>query len=374
MKNLLSSFFIAVICSSFITCKTAHPVQNESGPDIGYLIKKIQKDPGNEKTVEQLKQKYTDEVQLHESKINDLNKTDIPENKEQVLFEYSSLQNLYNSISSVPGPAKKINPTDYSQQIVTTKILLEKQLTENADGLLTRADKTSCRQAYQLLLKLNSYKPGNPVITEKLNRTLKCGSYTISVDPPAGDGNLSYFSLEINEFSKELLFFLKQQKLSPFILITENESNPETDEIVRIRIINIETGNLVTDKSSRDVVNNNAYTATGRRSRSTTPSNTSATVINTHSSLTANAALVAEVVTRTGDILDRQEFKALFEWSSDANTYTGDRRALTTNDRVQISTPSSSRNPPGKVEITTALLKQLSEKLLLYLQNRYSKI
>ena len=85
MKKVLSSFFVAVISISFITCKTSNSIQKESGPDIEYLIKKLQRDPGNDKAIEQLSQKYAAGVQLHESKINELSKTNTPENKEQIL-------------------------------------------------------------------------------------------------------------------------------------------------------------------------------------------------------------------------------------------------------------------------------------------------
>ena len=357
---------LIVSCIFFLQCNSAKKIPGHAGNDFERLIKKLEKNPTDEKTFESIGSVYKKEQQQHLAKIEMLEKDRSVLNTELILKEYIALQQLYSSLQSVPGLSNRIELLNYSDKIETCKKNLIKELTEEADYYLKRGDKFSCRKSYLDLLKLQTYQPVN-MIDDKLRQSLDCASLNIAIAEPAIDNRFSHYNIEIGNFYQTLLSALQTNKSLPFIRI--ESVNPQTDESIRVRFTQFEIGVVTKDNNSRDVVNNQPYTSGGRRGTTgTAPS--AATITTTRVNSLSVADLQIDIQNTKGTVITTQEFNARHEWNNEVNTYSGDRRALTANDRAQLRNPV--KNPPTENEIVNDLLSQLTEKLMSYLQTRYA--
>lgn len=368
MKTSLNLMLI-FSCATLLQCSPANKVKETSTPDFERLVKKLQKNPADDKSIAILGKEYKKLQQEHLLKIHSLEKISSVTNNELIFSEYKNLQDLYQSIKTIPGLINKIKPVNYTYTIDTLKNNLINQLTIETDHLLEQGKKESCRKAYYDLLKLKAYQPNYASLPDKISRSLQCASIYIAIDEPIIDNRYSHFNAEIGNFYKDLINNLKSDASVPFIKIESLSTG--IDESLRFRFTQFDIGVITKDNHTREVTNNQPYSSGGRRTTAT-PGNapSSATITTTRIASLSSADLQLEIFNTSGMVIYKQEFNARHEWNNEVNTYSGDRRALSSNDRSQLRNPV--KNPPTESEIVNELLKQLSEKIISCLQDRYA--
>ena len=367
MRASYSHLTLVISCFIFLQCNTSKKIQEPTNDEFGRLVKRLQKDPAEEKSIALLTKKYITLRQSHLSKIETLEKDQSVLNIELIFKEYTSLQQYFSAIQAIPGLAGKVRPVDYTQQLQSLKEKLITGLDAEANHLLKEGDKASCRQSYYSFLKLQKHT-NDPALEDRIKQSLQCGSITISIEQPQLEVRSSRYNFEIESFYRGLVNSLQTDKTTPFIRIVS--SGDETDESIHLYFTQFTIGAATKDNNSRDVVNNQA--TGGRRSTAASPTYSSATITTTRTEYLSIAALQMEIVNKDGAISSQQQFNARHEWNNEVNTYTGDRRALSSADRAQLRNPM--KNPPSESEIVNDLLKQLTERILTYLQSRYASL
>ncbi|TMI63381.1 MAG: hypothetical protein E6H07_11385 [Bacteroidetes bacterium] len=370
MLSYITRILTPVICIIFLQCSSQKNIQQPEDNSFEKQINKLQKNPRDEKTISSVSKQYKSLQQSHLVRLNEVPPATLTNKNEIIYEEYKALQQLYISIQSIPGLAITVKPVDYSEELNTAKENLAKTLISESENLLNNGDKASCRKSYYNLLKLQELRPGVPYLTDKLKESLQCALINIIIHEPVTDAKHSHYNTDIREFYKAILQNMQNQNTPVFISI--GSESPDPDESIKLELTQFDIGIITKDNNSRDAVNNQPYTSGGRRSTTsgtgTTPA--SATITTTRTLSNSTGTLKMEIIGRNQNVIDKQEFAATYEWNSEINTYTGDRRALTANDRSQLRNPV--KNPPTDNEIASILLKQLKEKILSYLQSRYA--
>jgi hypothetical protein len=151
-----------------------------------------------------------------------------------------------------------------------------------------------------------------------------------------------------------------------------DDQKTETDETIFIYFKNFSVGVITKENFSRDVTTNSA-TPVGRRNRAVqvaVPS--TATITSSHITSTSSAVIRIEILTNDGNLIDKEEFNSMYEWVNEINTYSGDSRALSATDRALLR--NQVKSPPSDNVITADLLKQLTDKVINFLQTRYADL
>lgn len=365
-----SYFFTALMmsCFIFLQCSSSKIMPNQTSNDLDKLLKKLQKDPADTRSADLFTAGYQ-KIQLqHLGSIKELEKDQSVLSTEAILKRYDALQQLYNSVQSIPGLTNKVKPYNYADKVENFKNKLIRELESESDQLLKLADKNSCRRSYFNLLKLRSYQANNND-EEKLRKSLQCASLNISITEPVMDNRFSHYNAELGNFYKDLLTRIKSNKEIPFVNLSPD---PEAEELVQFNFTQFEIGSVTKDNTSREVVNNQPYTSGGRRGGTTGVPPSSATITTTRIVSVSVADIQMEIKNNEGIVINKQEFNSRYEWNNEQNTFSGDRRALTSNDRAQLR--NAIKNPPTDTEIVNELLKQLTQKVIAYLQDRYARL
>jgi hypothetical protein len=370
MFSCTTRILIPIVCIIFLQCSSQKNIQQPENNSFERQINKLQKNPGDEKTSALVLKQYES---LRESHLTRLNETiaSVLSNKNEIIYDvYKALQQLFTTIQSIPGLAIKIKPVDYSQELNTAKGNFAIALMTESENLIRHGDKASCRKSYYNILKLQELQPGEFNISDKLKESLQCGSINIVIHEPVADTKYSHYNMEMDEFYKTILKHMQNKSTAPFINI--ETGHPDADESIKLEFIQFDIGVITKENNSRDAINNQPYTSGGRRSTTSSSGTTpaSATITTTRTLSNSTGIIKMEVTGRNQDVIDKQEFTATYEWNSEVNTYTGDRRALTANDRSQLR--NAVKNPPTDNEIALILLKQLKEKILACLRSRYT--
>src|SRR6266498_5149434 len=116
MKSKLYPLTILISLMIFAGCKSASKLYEKGNYDeaVQVAAKKLQKDPNDAKLRSVIQDAYRFAVTDHENKIQNYSRSDNELKWEWMYYEYSSLQNLYNSIFRTPSIFELVHPTDYS--------------------------------------------------------------------------------------------------------------------------------------------------------------------------------------------------------------------------------------------------------------------
>ncbi len=370
MKTSTARIKILLCCFIFLKCSTENKLSQHPVTDIQKLLNKFEKDSHNKNILSQIDVAYNQTQQQHLNGIKVLEINPATSNTEAALNSYKNLQQLYLQIHETPGLAEKIQPQNYTAQIDSLRQILSIQLSEEADFLLKQGYKISCRQSYYTLIKLKNYQPEKSMIEDRIHQALKCGSINISINEPEIDSKINYFNTELNNFNQKILFGLKQNILSPLVKIDDDKTDP--DETIFIYFKNFSVGVITKENMSRDVAANTNLSV-GRRSRvSPVAVPSGATITSTHMTSTSSGLIRIEILNNVGNIIEMEEFNSMYEWDNERNTYSGDSRALSASDRALLR--NQVKTPPSDNAITADLLKQLSDKVIRFLQTRYARL
>ncbi len=368
MKTSIACIQFLLCCFIFLNCSSGNKYSEQPVTDIEKLLKKFEKDSHNENTLSQIHEIYNQTCRRLLTGIKSLEINPTTPNTEAALNSYKNLQQLYTQIHEITGLAEKIQPQNYVAQIDSVRQVLSIQLSEEADFLLKQRNKMSCRQSYYTLLKLKNYQSEMSMIDDKIQQAVKCGSINISINEPEIDSKINHFNLELNNFNQKIIYELNQNTLSPLVKIDDQRTDP--DETVFIYFENFSIGVITKENTSRDVTANSALPV-GRRSRvSPVAVPSGATITSSHITSTSSALIRIEILTKDGNIIDKEEFNSMYEWVNERNTYSGDSRALSATDRALLR--NQVKSPPSDNVITTDLLKQLTDKVINFLQTRYA--
>lgn len=368
MKTSIACIKFLLCCFIFLKCSSGNKFSEQPATDIEKLLKKFEKDSHNENTLSQIHEVYNQTSQRRLTDIKALEINPTTPNIEAALNSYKNLQQLYVQIHEITGLSEKIQPQNYAAQIDSVRQILSIQLSEEADFLLKQGYKMSCRQSYYTLLKLKNYQTEKSRIDYKIHQALKCGSINILINEPEIDSKINHVNLELNNFNQKIIFGLKQNTLSPFVKIDDQNTDP--DETVFIYFKNFSVGVITKENTSRDVTANSALPV-GRRSRvSPVAVPSGATITSSHITSTSSALIRIEILTNDGNVIEKEEFNSMYEWVNETNTYSGDSRSLSATDRVLLR--NQVKSPPSDNVITADLLKQLTDQVINFLQTRYA--
>src|ERR1044071_7424065 len=100
-SSLLS--ILTICCILFLRCSSAKNLPEQDNNDLERLLKRLQKDPGDTRSVDAFTAAYQKLQQQRLALIKDLEKDGSALSTEAILKEYNLLQQLYLSVESIPG-------------------------------------------------------------------------------------------------------------------------------------------------------------------------------------------------------------------------------------------------------------------------------
>ena len=376
MKQLLP---IALIILLFSACKTSKDYLSRGGEDktLFDVVKTLNKNSGNDDAVKALPIVYEQVQQNHLKKISSYKNYKEITRWDKIIDAYSSLQKMYEAINNSGTASRLVNATNYQNEIYEARQNAAADYYNLAGSFLQNESRADAKNAYIYFKKTDKYVPGYKDTKAKIDEAYQAAIIDVVINPVqdnsfffnTGWGNYGYnYS---NEYFQQTLVRELGGKYSsryPAKFYTDWEArrdNVQPDWVVDLTLRNIDIPRPYTNNYTRNV---NKQIEAGRdTSGRIIYQNVYATINITQQSFTASAQLdvnITDAVSRRN--ISYNTYRDDYRWQQEYATYSGDSRALSSNDWALIN--NRNYNEPRKEDV----LNELYRKIYPQVKNRIS--
>lgn len=360
-------------------CKSASKLYQKGNYDeaVEVAAKKLQKDPNDTKLQGVIKDAYRYAVTDHENKIRNYSESDNELKWEWMYNEYSSLQNLYNSIFRTPSIFELIHPTDYSSYLNTYGSKAADVHYNRGLQYMNNNDRQSFKTAYHEFQAALAFKPGDMTIQNAANEAYD-GALTRVVIIPPGDYGFSYssYNYQLQNYENEIIRNLQNNSGNEFVNFYSpadaQRSNIVADEIVETHFSQINIGrikdNYVDREISKDVVVKEIVYKPDSVVKQY--AKVKAKITTTQRTMYSEANLNVIIHDNNGKVIWTDNVNGSESWSTEFSSYNGDERALSDDDKKNIN--KNRDDPPREEEIISCIKESVYKDFVTRLRNYYS--
>ncbi len=369
MKHIFYTLFFATLLSSCGSSKNYLQRANEDKA-LQDAVKKLNKSAGDADAAQALPILYNNIQLAHEGKIRSYNNSKDVNKWDDIISEYNALQNAYTAIINSTPAFRLITPKNFGTELLEAKQTAADEYYNLAQAALNNGSRDNAKKAYSYFKKVNKYIPDYKDAAVKMNIAYENSIVNIVINPVRDDayffntgwGNSGYnYSNEY--FQQTLVRELQNQSSSSYAakFYTDWEARRENikpDWVVDLRLRNMDipypTNNTTTRSTSAQI--ENGKDTAGRPLYKTVY----ATLHITQSSFTARGDMevnIKDVV--TGNNISYRTYSESYRWNQERATYTGDSRALSSNDWNIINNSNNQYNTPKKEDILNELYRKM---------------
>lgn len=369
--NMKPKLYITLLITAItlVSCKNAQKLYDRGNYDqaVDVAAKKLQKKPGDTRTIVVLQDAYRFAVDDHESRIRSHSSSSSDLRAEKIYQEYSQLQSLYESIRRSPAAYDIVKPTDYSSYVNTYRDEAANARFDRGMNLMDRDDKISYREAYYEFQKALALRPGDQAIRDKMDEAFENAVVNVVVMPLTKVG-LQYgsYNFDYQNFNYNVVRYLQNNNSGNFVRFM-SESDPRQrslrpDHVVDMRFSDVNIGryrdHVDTREVSKQVVSKEIIVSKDSVVKEYTT--VKARISVTTRVIEANALLQATVRDQNNRRLWSDVFRGDYNWSYSFATYTGDERALSDEDKMLLKQREAW--PPSNDEIIRIIMDEIQRK------------
>jgi len=360
-------------------CKSASKLYQNGNYDeaVQVAAKKLQKDPNDPKLQSVIKDAYHFAVTDHENKIKNYSESNNELKWEWMYNEYSSLQNLYNSIFRVPSVFELIHPTDYSSYLNIYGGKAADVHYNHGLQYMNNNDRQSFKTAYREFQTALGFDPGNITIQNALNQAYNA-ALTVVVIVPANDYGFSYssYNYQLRNYENDIIRNLQNNSGNEFVKFYSSQEaqrlNMIPDEIVETHFTQINIGrtkdNYTTHEVSKDVVVKEIVYKPDSVVKQY--AKVKAWISTTQRTMYSEGDLSVLIHDNNGRAVWTDNVIGSESWSTEFSSYTGDERALSDDDKKLLN--KTRDNPPREEEIISCIKESIYSNFISRLRNYYS--
>jgi hypothetical protein len=376
MKQVL---FITAAILLFASCKTSKDYLSRSDEDktLFDVVKTLNKHNNDDDATKALPIVYTQVQQSHLKKINAYKGYKEITRWDKIIDEYSSLQKMYDAISNSGAASNLVTAINYQNDIYDAKQFAAEDYYLLGTALLQSDRRDDAKKAYSYFKKTDKYIPGYKDAKAKMDEAYQNAIINVVINPVqdnsfffnTGWGNYGYnYSNEY--FQQTLIRELggKNSSRYPAKFYTDWEArrdNVQPDWVVDLTLRNMDIPRPTSYTYSRNV---NKQIEAGRDTSGKIIYQTvNATINITKQSFTARGQMdvnITDAVSRKN--ISYNTYSDDYRWEQENATYSGDSRALSSNDWAIIN--NRNYNEPRKEDV----LNELYRKIYPQVKNRIS--
>jgi hypothetical protein len=381
MKPKLYTLLLAGISLITFSCKTASKLYEKGNYDeaVELAAKKLQKDPGDPKLLDIIRNSYSFAVNDHESRIRSNSESNNELRWEWMYNEYASLQKMYDAVYRVPSVFNLVKPVDYSSYLVTYSEKAGDTRFERGLSFMQHADKESFRNAYHEFQVAQRFKPGNTDVLQKMNEAYEYAVTNVVILPVEQNYGFRYgsYNNSYQNFDEQLLRNLQFSSGNEFLKFYSDwdarSRNVRADQVVDMRLVTMNIGRYYDDRSKRQVSKEVVIRETVYRPDSIVKEygKVYADIITTRRTMHSDAMLQVNVRDANGGWLWSDNVNSNYSWTTEFATYSGDARALSESDKQLVD--RRQEQAPREEEIIRCMLDEISNNALYRIKNYFNR-
>lgn len=376
MKQLL---LIIAAVFLFASCKTTKDYLSRGDEDktLFDVVKTLNKRSNDDSANRALPIVYERVQQKHLKKISTYKTYKEITRWDKIIDEYSTLQQMYYAISNSGAAGSLVAPTNYQNDIYDTKQQAAEDYYQLGTTLLQSDKRDDAKKAYSYFKKTDKYVSGYKDANAKMDEAYQNAIINVVINPVqdnsfffnTGWGNYGYnYSNEY--FQQTLVRELKGINSTRYPARFYTDWEARRDNVQPDWEVNLTLGNMYIPRPQSYTYSRNAsqQIETGRDTSGRIIYRTVYATINiTRQSFTARADMEVSIRDlESNKNISTNTFREDYRWEEEHATYTGDSRALSSNDWAMIN--NSYYNEPRKEDV----LNELYRKLYPQVKNRIS--
>ena len=376
-KYIYTWLFIAAFL--FAGCSSNKVSKTSQDKDLLTAIKKFEKDPSNTDLKNRISDLYNNAAQSHLDKIEVYSTLTEADKWGKIVKEYEALRNLYETIAT-SSAAKLVNAPNYASEIQNTKQNGAEAYYNIGIAELDKGDKQSARNAYYAFNTANKFIPGYKDVRQQISLAYQNSILNVVINP-IRDNTYFYNSMGWNNygnnynndyFQRSLVSDLggSYNKTSPARFYTDWEArreNIQPDWEVDLTWQYINIPQPMTSQYSRNI---SKQIEKGRDTSGKVEYQTvSATLHIIRKYFTASGDMELRITdVNNGRNITTNRYSEQFNWQEEYATYTGDSRALGSNEYELLN------NRNYRLPRNEDILQELSRRVYPNIKNRISTV
>lgn len=351
-------------------CKTSKNYLEHTDSDntLFEAVKALKKRSNDSAALYALPLLYNSAQQRHIRKINSYNDSRELTRWDKIINEYETMQDMHDVIIDVDAASAVVTPVNYQKTIYDLKQQAAEDHYATATEYLAKPGRDDAKKAYNYFKKTDKFVAGYKDSKEKMDEAYQNAIVNVQVNPVqdnsfffnTGWGNYGYnYSNEY--FQQTLVRELggKNSSRYPARFYTEWEArrdNVQPDWVVDLTLRNI---NIPLPQTYRYTRNASQRVESGRDTSGKPIYQTVyATIQITRQSFNARAEMEVSISEVTaGKIISRQNIREDYNWQEEYASYTGDSRALSSNDWMLVN--NNRYYQPRKEEVLNELYRKI---------------
>ena len=364
--------YILLVMLSLASCsKKNYLERSDADKALKDAVKKLNKNAGDESALQALPILYNNISRQHLEKINSYSTSKELNRWDKIISEYQDLQDAYDVIINSPAAFRLITPVSYNTQLMEAREAGAAEYYDYAQTLLDKQGRDNAKKSYTAFKKADKLVPDYKDAKQKMQQAYENAIVNVVINPVednsfffnSGWGNYGYnYS---NEYFQQTLVRELSNNNNRYAakFYTEWEARRENikpDWLVELRLRNLDVPYPSTYNYSR---NSSAQVQTGTDTSGNPIYKTVYATLNiSRMSFTARADMelnIKEVATRKN--ITYRNFREEYSWQQERASYTGDSRALSSNDWQMIN---NNYNTPRKEEVLNELYRKIYPQVL----------
>ena len=342
MKNIYPFVFALLILAS---CSTSKDYLSRIDEDKTFFdaVKSINKHADDSDAVKALPVLYSHTQEKHLRKIGNYNSSTEMTRWDKIISEYNYLQKMYDAVIESPAAGRVVKPTDYRKDITDITQAAADDHYMQADNLIASGNKMDARTAYKYYAKADKLVPGYKNARAKMAEAYQQGTLNVIINEIQDNSyyqnsnwnnyNASYKKIA---FQQNLVRELARQNTTryPAKFYTDEDamrSNVKPDLVVELLLRNLDVPNPTRSTNS---YRRSQEIEVGRDTSGRTIYNTVYAVVNVEQR-SYRVSATMELTIFEADTKKRSAFNSYrdsYQWTDQYGSYTGDSRALTSED------------------------------------------
>lgn len=339
-------------------------------------VKKISKSATDDDAKEAIPILYSSLIKTHKARIKSYESSNDIARWDKIIKEYSYLQDAYNSIINSTPAFKLVTPENFSTQLLEASQNAAEDYYISGNAYLDKRGRANAKTAYSQFKKAERYIPGYKDVESKMNIAYENAIVDVVINPVQDDSYFynsgwgsSGYNYSNEYFQRTLVRDLDYNNGSVnsryaarfFTDWEARRSNVNPDWIIdlRLRNINLPQPASYTYRRNRSASIQNGTDTSGKPIYKTV----TATVNVTRRSFTATASMDVYIKDlETQRMISSRNFREDYRWQDETGSYTGDSRALNTEDWQIIN--NRGYNTPRRDDILQELYRKIYPQVL----------
>ncbi|MBC7866852.1 MAG: hypothetical protein H7X88_04895 [Gloeobacteraceae cyanobacterium ES-bin-316] len=377
MKHILQTMLIVLLLAACGSSKT-YLERTDENKALLDAVKRLNKNASDEKATEAVPVLYASILKNNQAKIRSFQTGNDLARWDKILAEYNDMQEMYNAIVNSTPSFKLVTPQNFNTQILETRQAAAEEYYNEADIFLAKDGRENAKKAYSYFKKTDRYVEGYKDVPAKLNEAYENAIVDVVINPLQdnsffsntgwGNSGLNYSN---EYFQRTLVRDLgytgtNSNYAARFYSDWEAQrANVQADWIVDLRLRNL---NIPQPSSYVYSTSRTKQIQAGTDTAGKAVYQTVHAVVNiTRLSLTAQAdmdVLIRDIVTAKS--ISSRNFREAYTWQEERATYSGDMRALESEDwaRIDRTNTGNNFNSPRREFVLEELYRKLYPQVL----------